>query len=105
MLLITAADCTGHGVPGAFMSLLGISFLNEIVNRSDVLQPNFILNKLRSEVMQSLKQKGEEGETKDGMDMALVSIDKKNRKLYFAGAYNPLFYVRKLTSDEKEKLR
>ncbi|HHJ09868.1 MAG TPA: hypothetical protein ENK25_03140 [Bacteroidetes bacterium] len=105
MLLITAADCTGHGVPGAFMSLLGISFLNEIVNRSDVLQPNFILNKLRSEVMQSLKQKGEEGETKDGMDMALVSIDKKNRKLYFAGAYNPLFYVRKLTSDEKEKFR
>ncbi len=105
LILITAADCTGHGVPGAFMSLLGISFLNEIVNRSDVLQPNFILNELRSEVMQSLKQKGEEGETKDGMDMALVSIDKKSRTLYFSGAYNPLFYVRRLTSAEKEKIR
>ena len=104
-VLITAADCTGHGVPGAFMSLLGISFLNEIVNRSDIHQPNQILNELRDEVMQSLKQKGEEGETKDGMDMALVSIDKKNKKLYFSGAYNPLYFVRKLTPEEKKKIK
>ncbi len=104
VVLVTAADCTGHGVPGAFMSLLGISFLNEIVNRSDIIQPNQILDELRSEVMQSLKQRGKEGETKDGMDMALVSIDKKKKKLFFAGAYNPLYYVRALSQEEKEKI-
>ncbi len=103
-VFVTAADCTGHGVPGAFMSLLGISFLNEIINRVEVLQPDWILNELRKEIKQSLKQRGEEGEAKDGMDMAMVAIDKKKKKLYFSGAYNPLYYVRPLTKKEKDQI-
>jgi serine phosphatase RsbU (regulator of sigma subunit) len=101
-VFVTAADCTGHGVPGAFMSLLGISFLNEIINRVEDLQPDLILNELRNEIKQSLKQRGEEGEAKDGMDMAMVAIDKEKKTLYFSGAYNPLYYLRHLTAKEKE---
>ncbi len=103
-VFVTAADCTGHGVPGAFMSLLGISFLNEIINRIEVLQPDAILNELRKEIKQSLKQRGEEGEAKDGMDMAMVAIDKARKKLYYAGAYNPLYFIRHLTKKEKETI-
>ncbi|MBA7528771.1 hypothetical protein ES705_20961 [subsurface metagenome] len=69
---VVAADCTGHGVPGAFMSMLGISFLNEIVNKLKIIQSNQILDELRKHIMESLKQTGEsEDETKDGIDMAL----------------------------------
>ena len=103
-VFVTAADCTGHGVPGAFMSLLGISFLNEIINRIEVLQPDWILNELRKEIKSSLKQRGEEGEAKDGMDMAMVAIDNEKKQLYYSGAYNPLFFVRHLTAKEKETI-
>ncbi|OFX21554.1 MAG: hypothetical protein A2033_06485, partial [Bacteroidetes bacterium GWA2_31_9] len=73
-VIVTVADCTGHGVPGAFMSMLGISFLNEIVRKKEITQANLILNNLRLEVISALKQKGEAGEQKDGMDMSLVVI-------------------------------
>lgn len=95
--VILAADCTGHGVPGAFMSMLGISFMNEIVNKSDMTQPNEILNKLRDNVVNSLHQTGEEGEAQDGMDLALCVINNDKSKLQYSGAYNPLFLIR----DEK----
>jgi serine phosphatase RsbU (regulator of sigma subunit)/ribosomal protein S4E len=95
LLIIIAADCTGHGVPGAFMSMLGVSLLNEIVNKHEVSQANEILTELRSEVKRTLKQKGEEGEAKDGMDIALTLVDLKNMQLQYAGAYNPLFLFRK----------
>jgi serine phosphatase RsbU (regulator of sigma subunit)/Tfp pilus assembly protein PilF len=92
--VILAADCTGHGVPGAFMSMLGISFMNEIVNKSDMTQPNEILNKLRDNVVNSLHQTGEEGEAQDGMDLALCVINNDKSKLQYSGAYNPLFLIR-----------
>jgi len=92
--VILAADCTGHGVPGAFMSMLGISFMNEIVNKSDMTQPNMILNKLRENVVHSLHQTGEEGETQDGMDLSLCVINNNKTKLQYSGAYNPLFMIR-----------
>jgi len=92
---VLAADCTGHGVPGAFMSMLGISFMNEIVNKSDNTEANLILNQLRENVVQSLHQRGEEGEQKDGMDLALCVIDIKTKKIQYAGAYNPLYLIRK----------
>ncbi|MEE4197168.1 MAG: SpoIIE family protein phosphatase [Bacteroidales bacterium] len=101
-LIITAADCTGHGVPGAFMSLLGMSFLNEIVLKHDTFEADKILNDLRKEVIQSLKQSGREDEAKDGMDMALCVIDKERRKLQFAGANNPMYLIRK---GELEKIK
>ncbi len=94
-LIITAADCTGHGVPGAFMSMLGIAFLNEIVNKQEQIDASAILNQLRNEIIQALGQTGAEGEAKDGMDMALCIIDRKKNSLQFAGANNPLYLIRK----------
>ena len=93
--IIAAADCTGHGVPGAFMSMLGAAFLNEIVNKEYITHPAVILRKLRKEVIEALQQKGEYGEQKDGMDIALCSIDFEKMQLQFAGANNPLCLVRK----------
>ena len=93
-LVITVADCTGHGVPGAFMSMLGVSLLREIVDREYVSKPDVILQKLRREVIRSLSQKGEISEQKDGMDMALVSIDPRSLVCEYAGANNSLYLVR-----------
>ncbi|MBI5219925.1 MAG: SpoIIE family protein phosphatase, partial [Bacteroidia bacterium] len=74
-LLIAVADCTGHGVPGAFMSMLGISFLNEIIAKDEIQTASHVLDELREYVIHSLQQKGISGEQKDGMDMAFVAID------------------------------
>jgi len=95
-LIVTAADCTGHGVPGAFMSMLGIAFLNQIIaeHRNKELKANDILEELRIKVKTSLRQTGKEGEAKDGMDMALCIVDKENMTMEFAGAQNPLIIVR-----------
>ncbi len=92
--IITAADCTGHGVPGAFMSMLGMAFLNEIVNNTDNLSTDIILNELRKNVKSALRQTGQEGETKDGMDIAICTVDYGSNTLQFSGAFNPLFYVK-----------
>ena len=93
--MVCAADCTGHGVPGAFMSLLGLTFLNEIVNHEGVLRASEILNRLRSNIIRSMSHKDEAEQAKDGMDLALVVIDPQLGMLEFAGAYNPLILARK----------
>jgi len=93
-MLIAAADCTGHGVPGAFMSMLGNAFLNEIVNISEDLDAAAVLNSLRDEVIRALRQKGVTGEARDGMDIALCVLDPVTMKGTFAGANNPLYLVR-----------
>jgi len=93
-LIISAADCTGHGVPGAFMSMLGVAFLNEIVNKDHIVKPDIILGKLREKVIEALQQQGISGEAKDGMDIVVISIDFIEMKLNYAGAYNPLLMVR-----------
>jgi serine phosphatase RsbU (regulator of sigma subunit) len=95
LLLIAVADCTGHGVPGAFMSLLGASLLKEIVNKEGITTPGRILDRLREEVIAALDQKGSMNEQKDGMDMSLVCIDPQNLACKFAGAYNPLYLLRR----------
>ena len=92
-IIFCAADCTGHGVPGAFMSMLGITFLDEIVNQRNVLAANEILNNLRKEVIKALKQTGKEQEQKDGMDIALCQYDKLTGKLEYAGAYNSIYLI------------
>ncbi len=92
--VVLAADCTGHGVPGAFMSMLGVAFLNEIINRNNVLKANEILDQMREYVIKSLHQTGKEGESKDGMDMALCIINHTSNKLQFAGAYNSAYLIR-----------
>ena len=73
-LIYTVADCTGHGVPGAFMSMLGVSFLNEIVRKKEVTQASHVLDQLRISIIEALSQTGEAGTQKDGMDMSLVVI-------------------------------
>lgn len=93
-IIVTVADCTGHGVPGAFMSMLGVAFLNEIVNNSSKATPDLILNRLRDFIIRSLHQEYGYSGSKDGMDMALISIDKKTHKMEYAGAYNPVFIIR-----------
>lgn len=94
----------GHGVPGAFMSMLGISFLREIVMKEYITHPGVILRKLRKEVIRSLKQNNELGSTRDGMDMALVNIDLETKKIQYAGANNPLYIVSKNAVTENDKV-
>jgi serine phosphatase RsbU (regulator of sigma subunit) len=99
-LYIVAADCTGHGVPGAFMSLLGMSFLDEIIDKDTAPRADDVLSELRLHVTESLKQVGSDNEAKDGMDMGLLVIDFGTQLVEFSGAYNPCFKVRKLTEEE-----
>jgi serine phosphatase RsbU (regulator of sigma subunit) len=97
--LIAAADCTGHGVPGAFMSMLGITMLNDIAKRKEILAAADILNILREEIIETLKQKGSFNDTKDGIDLGLCVIDTEMEILQFAGANRPLFYFRQKGDD------
>jgi serine phosphatase RsbU (regulator of sigma subunit) len=92
-IAVTAADCTGHGVPGAFMSIMGINFLNQITSYC-IPSANKVLNQLREYVMKALHQTGMAGEQKDGIDMSLCVIDTEKNTLEFAGAQSPLFYFR-----------
>jgi serine phosphatase RsbU (regulator of sigma subunit) len=89
-IIITAVDCTGHGVPGAFMSMLGAETLTTIVSKGFSSAAE-ILTKQNEYIRKALKQ--ETNNNQDGMDMALCSIDKKRRVLEFAGAMNPLVYI------------
>ena len=89
--MVIAADCTGHGVPGAFMSMLGVSLLNEIILNKRIIQPDQVLNILREYIIQSLKQVVQTSGIKDGMDMCVCLIDFKKNKMQFAGANNPLW--------------
>lgn len=93
-IIITVSDCTGHGVPGAFMSMLGIAFLSEIVNKSNEVEANEILEQLREKIIDSLHQEYGIKGSKDGMDMALCIIDKKTQKMQYSGAYNSVLVVR-----------
>jgi ligand-binding sensor domain-containing protein/serine phosphatase RsbU (regulator of sigma subunit) len=92
-LLIAAVDCTGHGVPGAFMSIIGHNSLNKVVREYGLLRPSAILDQLNAEVTKAIMQSQEKG-INDGMDLTLISYNKKSRTVEMAGAYNPLFQVR-----------
>ncbi len=92
--IIIVADCTGHGVPGAFMSMLGVTLLNEIVNGKNILMPDQIIENLRQGVIRSLNQDENIESVKDGMDIAVCTVDLKNGLLWYAGANNPLYLIR-----------
>lgn len=94
VIIIAAADCTGHGVPGAFMSVLGISLLNEIVRRKEILKANQALEVLRHELKAALHQSDEDYSYNNGMDIALCVIDKKQKLIQYSGANAPLYLVR-----------
>ncbi len=95
ILIFTVADCTGHGVPGAFMSMMGVAFLNEICAKIDEnILPSDILERLRTLVITTLKQNNNNPlEPKDGMDIALCILNLKTRVLRFSGANNPMYLV------------
>lgn len=92
---LCVADCTGHGVPGAFMSMLGTAYLNEINTSENVLTPAVILNRLREKIVKELKQSGETGESKDGMDLSMIRYNIRTKELLWAGANNPLWICTK----------
>ncbi|TAL60022.1 MAG: hypothetical protein EPN88_16475 [Bacteroidetes bacterium] len=94
IICIAAGDCTGHGVPGALMSILGISFLNEILQSGINLKANRILNLMREKVMKALHQTGTGAGTKDSIDIGLCIIDCVSGKLQYSGANRPLMRVR-----------
>ncbi len=93
-LFVAVADCTGHGVPGAFMSILGITCLNEIIMHGTYLHAGSVLNQMREHVMEALCQTGQDSDQLDGIDIALCMIDLKKGILNFAGAFNPVYIVR-----------
>jgi serine phosphatase RsbU (regulator of sigma subunit) len=93
-VVINAADWTGHGGPGAFMSLIGNNLLNRLVLELDITDPAEILNRMRSEIITSLKQSGSSQDSKDGMDVAMCVFDKDKRTVDFSGAHNPFLLVR-----------
>ncbi|MFL5751763.1 MAG: PP2C family protein-serine/threonine phosphatase [Bacteroidia bacterium] len=100
------ADCTGHGVPGAFMSMLNISYLNESIIEKNITHPNQVLDHIRNEIISSLNPEGSEEESKDGMDCVLCAFDFENMELEYAAANNPLWLLRggKLTEYKADKM-
>ncbi len=97
-LVLAAVDCTGHGVPGAFMSTIGSMLLDETVRKNKTTSPDEILAELRKGVRRILKQQLDNNESRDGMDAAVCTLDMESRTLYFAGAYNPLVYIQNNTA-------
>ena len=89
--IIIAADCTGHGVPGAFVSMVGNELLNEIIKRHEVHEPYQILEWLNEGIKRVFQFK--ETQSRDGMDITICAIDKENKVMEFAGAHNPIVYV------------
>lgn len=90
----SAVDCTGHGVPGAFMSIIGHNSLTKIVREYGILEPGKILTQLNKEVLGTLHQRSDFGDVYDGMDLALVAYNRKEGILEYAGAFNPLYLIR-----------
>lgn len=95
IILFSVADCTGHGVPGAFMSMLGVAFLNEICAKiSEGTTPAEILEKMRNKIILTLKQQMGTLDPKDGMDMGLCMLNLAKKSMIFAGANNGMYHVR-----------
>jgi serine phosphatase RsbU (regulator of sigma subunit) len=92
-IIYATADCTGHGVPGGFMSMLGTSLLNEIVNEKGITEPAMILDMLRERVITSLRQSGAAGEARDGMDIMVIKLDPAGLAMTYSGANTPGFIV------------
>ena len=106
IVVFTVADCTGHGVPGAFMSLLGITFLNDIcVNIDEKTMPSDILEALRANIITAMSRNIDGRNMDDGMDIALCIYNMKTKKVYFSGANNPMLLVRNGELSEYKAIR
>jgi serine phosphatase RsbU (regulator of sigma subunit) len=103
-IVVVAADCTGHGVPGAFMSMIGNSLLNEIILENGIDDADEILNRLKEGIIKALRQEEEGAQSKDGMDLALTVLDPSNNTLEYAGANNSLYLIRPLANGQVERI-
>jgi serine phosphatase RsbU (regulator of sigma subunit) len=103
-LIVAVSDCTGHGVPGAFMTILGFSYLNEIINEHKIMEPDKILNKLRQCIISTLHQEGKLYEPKDGMDISIIQLDFERKKLKFSGANTSFCLVPKTHNKDNNSL-
>ncbi|MFB6258636.1 MAG: YfiR/HmsC family protein [Flavobacteriales bacterium] len=101
-IIWTASDCTGHGVPGAMMSMLGIAFLREVVTRKGIYEPNKIMDQVRDMIVRALSSDGGKADAKDGMDMGLCTLEPETGRLEFAGANNPLYLIHNGNIDSRE---
>ena len=99
-LIMAAVDCHGHGIPGALLSMIGVAILNDIIKAKNITHPGDILYKLHKTVRKTLNQ--ESNDNQDGMDMALISIDKFSNTVKYAGAKNPLMYI---TNDKLQEIK
>ncbi|MFH2141114.1 MAG: tetratricopeptide repeat protein [Bacteroidota bacterium] len=93
LIYIAVADCTGHGVPGALMSMLGMAYLNEIIMKNRTIAASEILNDMRDKIIISLRQSNEPGKTRDGMDISLCVINTEKQEIQYSGANNPIYIV------------
>src|SRR5690606_26389934 len=94
LVYFAAVDCTGHGVPGAFMSLVGHNILKDIINNTSIVKPGEILDQMREGVMNTLRVDDSGKQAKDGMDMTLCAINYDTLELQYAAAFNPLYIIR-----------
>ena len=94
LVVVVVADCSGHGVPGAFLSILGGTLLNELVHKCDLKQPHILLNNLKDKLVSTLRDKTKNPDVKDGIDMAFCVLDKEKNELFYSGSYHPLYLVR-----------
>jgi sigma-B regulation protein RsbU (phosphoserine phosphatase) len=92
--IIAVADCSGHGISGAFMTMVGTAFLNDILLMKSAVNANDILFQLREMVMRLLKQQGEEADASDGMDISMIILNKEKNRIQFCGANNPMYLIR-----------
>ncbi len=93
-IFLAVVDCTGHGVPGAFMSIIGFELLGNITTIEKIMDASEILNRLNKGVSETFGIDNDEYDLKDGMDLSLCVIDKKNKTLEYAGAFNPLYVIK-----------
>ncbi len=103
-IFYVTSDCTGHGVPGGFMTMLGLSFLEEIISGQKIIEPDIILNLMRDKIIAALNQSDSILENKDGMDITICRIDKLKNKLTFSSANNNLYVVRNASQTENKTL-
>ncbi len=94
LVYYVTADCTGHGVPGGFMTMLGLSFLEQIIVNQNVSDPAEVLNRMKEKLIKTLNQYGEVGENKDGMDITVCKLNTKTKELVYSAANNNLYLVR-----------
>jgi DNA-binding response OmpR family regulator len=91
--IIAVMDCTGHGVPGALMSTLGITYLNEIVHGERIMKPELIIDSLRKKIISALSQKGYSGTIKDGIEGSVITFDPSTREIQYSASFNPLIFI------------